>query len=167
MKINSYEFHSVFTGFQFHGNFRNLFSRYFHSIFIAYDCFHGFFIGLFFSCETVFMGHFTGFLPFHGNFMGKKPTSVCLTDIYLLWRYLHLFPLQEKLDGYLQFIKAELEKQAKSNPDRFKKLRTHAQWRAYPPSPVIFLVIIEEGLVARFASLRLKSEDATVLRSGA
>ncbi len=29
--------------------------------------------------------------------------------------------LQEKLEGYLQFVKVELEKQAKQNPDRFKK----------------------------------------------
>jgi hypothetical protein len=27
--------------------------------------------------------------------------------------------MQEKLDGYLQFMKGELERQAKFNPDRF------------------------------------------------
>ena len=30
-----------------------------------------------------------------------------------------LFVLQEKLDGYLQYMKGEIERQAKLNPDRF------------------------------------------------
>lgn len=30
-----------------------------------------------------------------------------------------VFVLQEKLDGYLQYMKGEIERQAKSNPDRF------------------------------------------------
>ena len=53
-----------------------------------------------------------GSLPIRESTTFERESPYCFSN--LIWLL-----LQEKLDGYLQSMKGELEKQAKFNPDRF------------------------------------------------
>ena len=50
--------------------------------------------------------------------------------------------LQEKLDGYLQYMKGELERQAKFNPDRFDDLS-----KELPADSFCLVVVVERERV--------------------
>ena len=61
---------------------------------------------------------------------GKVPVMCCCSRQSLISL---VFVLQEKLDGYLQYMKGEIERQAKFNPDRFddslsKWLLSYVHW---------------------------------------